>query len=125
MIIELDQDLSDIFSIGDGITYDSWSDAHACTVVDVTKKIVSFQHDEAQLLNGPNSGEPDALQVTAGGFVAHFYGVQRYNYTRCDYGRVIKATVRKNGAVRIVGSPMTGQGGDVFKGRHQHYDYNF
>ena len=65
--------------VGMGVSLCGWSDVHAYTVVGVSASGKSFeiQRDKATLLNGVNSGEPDALRFQAGGFCGHTSGRQR------------------------------------------------
>jgi hypothetical protein len=59
------------FVVGDGATTCGWSDRHAGTVIARTAKTMKIQYDKATLLNGPDSGEKDALKFSPGGFVGH------------------------------------------------------
>ena len=110
--------------VGDGVTTHGYSDAHAWTVIAVSARLITIQRDKAILLNGPNSGEPDALTCTPGGFCAHWEGAQRYRYERDPNGAIRKASLRKDGGWRLVGEPLKG-GKFLTAGRHEFYDYNF
>jgi len=114
-------------TVGMGATLCGWSDSTPLTVIAFAasgKKIVC-QEDKATLLNGPQSGEPDALQVYPGGFCAHVEGTQRYAYERNPEGRTYTATLRKNGKWVLVGESAKG-GTRIHVGqRRKHYDYNF
>lgn len=111
---------------GDGITLSCGSDREAYTVVNVAPRRMAVQRDKATLLNGPNSGETDALVFTPGGFAAHVTGQQRYSYAPDPCGVVVTLTLRKNGKWVRKGTPMRSTAaGAVVPGRHEHYDYNF
>lgn len=109
------------FKIGDGATILRYSDQHAFTVIAVTPKTITLQRDKTELLNDVNSGEPDALATTSSGFCGHTEGIQRYSYKTDSDGYTAKATLRKDGIWRQVGSPQD----EVIFGRYEYYDYNF
>lgn len=114
--------------VGDGMTVVIYTDAVACTVekVSASGRTIWLREDKATLLNGPDSGEPDALTFTPGGFVGHTSGRQRYAYAPDPDGKVWKATWReKRGRYVIVGQPSRSPGLSVREGRSHHYDYNF
>ena len=110
--------------IGMGATEICWSDCHAYTIIAVSPsgKTIMLQRDEASLLNGVESGEPDALICTPGGFAAHVEGLQRYAYARNTQGLIRKATLRNDGKYGMVGSSRSNIRIGV---RNEHYDYNF
>lgn len=60
----------------------------------VSDKTIEIRRLNAKLLNGVNSGEPDALQFEQGGFCGHVSGVQRYEYSKTAEG-VIR--IRRHG----------------------------
>jgi hypothetical protein len=121
---------------GQAATYTVYTDSYACTVVSVSKsgKTAVVQRDKATLLNGANSGEPDALNFSPGGFCAHVSGVQRYSYERDPDGEKFKVSRR---AVKVAGKVVgyvwkrCGHGTKSpgcsvsFGNRSEHYDYNF
>lgn len=120
--------------IGDGATHTVWSDSKAATIIARTAKSITVQYDEAELLNGFDSGEDDALQADIGGFAAHVSGVQRYSYRRNSEAPTRKFTRREitnpySGETRVVwkqvGSNTRSPGNTLTAGRHHHYDYNF
>lgn len=118
--------------VGDGATYTTYSDSKACTIIEVRRngRELVLQRDKATLLNGVNSGEPDALKCYPGGFAAHFEGTQRYAYERDPNGQTFRVSKRtlKNGNVvwKLVGHPTKSPGcSATLSGRHEHYDYNF
>src|SRR3990167_1858664 len=103
------------------MTICGWSDGYAYTVVAVSAsgKKVTLRRDTATLLNGANSGEPDALVMTPGGFAGHTTGVQRYEYAPDQDGAVrVARWSAKHGAFRSAGER-------VKFGRFEHYDFNF
>lgn len=102
---------------GEGATLVLHRDSHAYTVVKATAKTVTLQRDRAKLLNGPKSGEPDALVVHVGGFSANVQGTQRWAYEPDPGGQTVVARLTKRGWVS--------HGSRVVAGRHEHYDFNF
>ena len=123
--------LDNVPKVGDAASFRLWTDVEACTVIAVNKngREVVLQVDDAKLLNGADSGEPDALQFTPGGFVGHVSGTQRYEYTRNPNGRTIVVTRRSIGDKTVykkVGTRTNERGGvATFGERRKHYDYNF
>jgi hypothetical protein len=105
------------FAVGDGATRLGYSDAYAYTVIARTAKTLTLQRDVANLLNGYNSGEPDALQFAPGGFCGHTYGAQRYAYQQDPNGEKLIARLTKRGWM------VNGQ--RIVAGRAEHYDFNF
>lgn len=118
-------------TVGMGATIYGYSDAHACTVIAVSKsgKEVTLRQDIATLLNGATSGEPDALKVYPGGFCAHVTGVQRYSYADDPNGTVRRFSLRtlKNGDTRWIEVGQSTKGGTraILGKRAEHYDFNF
>ncbi len=119
--------------MGDGATVCSFSDRTPATVVAVTladdgrPELVTVQLDRATLLNGPTSGETDALKVTPGGFAGHVSGVQRWRFERDEDGTVLRFSWRKSAGRFILVGERSRQGAtwlDV-SGRSAHYDFNF
>lgn len=123
----------DNLNVGDGATYHLWTDAHAGTVVEKTDTKLVLRRDKATLLNGPNSGEEDALVVHPGGFAAHVSGKSRYSYEPDPNGVTYTFTRRVktfgNGKTRVIwklkGSKTTDARNDVSAGRKENYDFNF
>jgi len=112
--------------VGDGATILQYSDRHACTIVAVSKsgRTITLKRDKATLLNGPKSGEPDAMKFSVGGFFGHMSGTQRYSYEPDPTATEQKATLRKDGHYHIVGAGI--RSGKVLIGvRREHYDHNF
>ena len=135
---ESESKMDNEFKVGDGVSWSLFSDRFAGTVVKVTRCRVHVVEDDAKLLNGPNSGEEDALQVHPGGFCANVQGNQRYEYSRGS-GRSYLFTLRNDKKRRY--DSETKQWNDVVEqefrlksangygslshGRTKHYDYNF
>jgi len=120
------------FKVGDHATFCTYSDCHAGYITWVSKsgKSVLFQRGKAKLLNGFNSGEPDALQFSAGGFCGHTSGDQRWEITPDDkFGYTTKCTRRDLGDGKFtwkeVGHPTRSAGCTLGAGHYHHYDYNF
>lgn len=114
--------------VGDGATEICCSDCHAYTVVKVSPsgKTIWLQRDIATLLNGVDSGEPDALKCHPGGFAANIQGLQRYEFKRDTMGVIRKATLRKNGNEKYpYGIVGTSRSNVCIGVRNEYYDYNF
>ena len=112
--------------VGAGVSICGYSDRHACSIVEVSKsgKVSKVQRDNAVLLNGPDSGEEDALHFSPGGFCGHMSGRQRYSYSPNREAGIQVFSLRKNG--RWVRKGESAKGGSrLIEGRHEHYDYNF
>ena len=104
--------------VGDGVTVHLWSDAHACTVIKLTKCSITVQRDKATL--DPNF-KPEFI---IGGFAAHCTNQAEQSYTyEPDPNGTIESYRWSNKRNRYQG------GGDgsirLTKGRHEFYDYNF
>jgi len=124
------------YKVGDGATLCGWSDRHAYTVIAVTPQSITLQRDKATLLNGFNSGEPDALIMTPGGFAGHTEGTQRYSYEPNPNGEICVARMKKklrkvwtegeDGKYSYVTHPhFMNCSSTVVPGRSENYDYNF
>lgn len=118
--------------VGMGVTMNQYSDRHAGTVVKVSDsgKTVLVQRDKATLLNGFNSGEPDALTFSPGGFCGHTEGTQRHSYEPDPNGAITKYTLRtlRGGKTcyKPAGYRTNSPGGTLTLGeRVEHYDFNF
>lgn len=105
------------FAVGDGATVCGYSDRHAFTVLSRTARSMTLQRDKATLQNGANSGAPDALQFTPGGFVGHTSDRQRWEYEPDPFGEVQIARLTVRG--------WEVKGERVCAGRSEHYDHNF
>lgn len=115
------------FQIGDAVSHRTWTDIKAGFIVAVSKsgKTVTFQAAKQELLNGPDSGEPDALKVSLGGFVGHTSGKQRYAVSADTTGYKQKFTLRSNGQWKAARSSSHSIGNVLIDGHHPYYDYNF
>lgn len=112
--------------VGAGVSICGYSDRAACSIIEVSKsgKKIKVQRDKAELLNGPKSGEEDALVFSAGGFCGHVSGSQRYSYEADPEGGIREFSLRKNGRWVQVGESIQG-GSRLIEGRAEYYDYNF
>lgn len=115
-------------SIGDLFTYTVHTDRTVYEVVRITaagRKIV-LRRCRQTLLNGANSGEPDALVMIPGGFAAHTTGTQRWEVESDPEGEEMTATYReKIGCWKPVGSATKTPGFRIRPGSSPHYDFNF
>jgi hypothetical protein len=109
--------------VGDGVTLHGWSDSDPGTITRVSPngRRIWFRMDSATLLNGVDSGEPDALRFSPGGFVGHTSGTQRWKIEPNPEGAECSATLRKDGSWCLVGGDSRVSVGERWK----HYDYNF
>lgn len=115
------------FQIGQGCAVRYYTDVHACRVIwtSADGKRVRVQEDSAKLLNGFESGEPDALKFYPGGFCGHTEGTQRYEFEANPEGTVHEFSLRVNGEWVAKGDSMQSPGKYLIK-RHFHFhDYNF
>lgn len=102
--------------VGDGATVHFYSDSEACTVISRTKKTITLQVDDAELING------NELVFVKGGFAAHCANqeIQKYKYSENKNGKIYKASRRKNGDYVVQNSALK-----VTFGRRKFRDYNF
>jgi len=121
----------DSFSVGDPVNWSAGTDVQPGTVVRITKTRVIVRSIETKLLNGCESGEPDALRFESGGFVGHTSGEQRYEFGEMT-GPEIVFSRRENGTgtaiAKLQGTSMRGSmraWGVLSHGHRKHYDYNF
>jgi hypothetical protein len=112
-------------TVGMGATWNGYSDRYAGTIVKITPKSIQVQEDKAELLNGPKSGEPDAMHFESGGFCGHMSGEQRYAYSPDPEGEIVTFTLRDNG--HWVKSKTPARSGPRLRvgTRSKHHDYNF
>jgi hypothetical protein len=103
-------------NVGDGVTVNLWSDAHAATVIKKTKTTVTVQYDKATL--DPN-WKPEWIP---GGFAGHCVNQdeQTYTYERNPNGRI--ETYHWSNKYCSYGQPGNLR---LTKGRREFYDYNF
>jgi len=114
-------------NINDPVTYTTYTDSEAGWVSSVSpnSKTIVVEFAEATLLNGANSGEPDALHFSVGGFCGHTSGVQRWKLERSPSPKKCKFTLRKNGIWKIAGHPTNSPGCILRTGHNHYYDFNF
>jgi hypothetical protein len=114
-------------NIGDEVTHVLWTDAAAGWVKSVSKsgKTVTVELAEQTLLNGVNSGEPDALKFAPGGFCGHTSGSQRWKIERADKPSTMKFTLRNTGQWKAANSSTKSPGNVLCKGHKPYYDFNF
>ena len=113
--------------INDPVTYTVYSDSDAGWVSKVSPngKTVEVEFAKQTLLNKPNSGEPDALRFSPGGFCGHTSGEQRWKIERAEKPSKTKFTLRKNGAWKRAGHPTKSPGCSLGPGHSPYYDFNF
>ena len=109
------------YEVGSGATINHYSDSIACSVISISKAggMMRIQEDTSTLLNGVNSGEPDALQFSPGGFVGHTSGKQRWDNTKNPVGIIHRVTLRTDGKWKI-----SRENTPVSTGKHNFYDFN-
>ena len=108
--------------VGMGVTILVDSDRQAATIIGVSPngKRVTIQYDAQYILNGPASGEPDALDFSPDKFIDRVIGKQRWHVERDSYGKTVTISLRKDGQWRLPGT----SGSCVELGwRHPYYDY--
>ncbi len=122
------------FKVGDGVHWSEGSDVAPGTVVSVSRSgnQITVSIDDAKLLNGVDSGQPDALHFAPGGFVGHTSGVQRHEFSQPAPGtRRFQTFSRRKameGLYKLQGTSARGSmraWGILRHGRQSHYDYNF
>ena len=116
-----------MLQVGDEVTYTIYTDSDCGWVSKVSPngKTVLVEFANQILLNGPRSGEPDALSFSPGGFCGHVEGTQRWKISRIANPNVQKFTLRKNGQWKIAGHATKSPGCVLNKGHYPHYDFNF
>ena len=122
------------FKVGDAVNWSAGTDVVTGVVSSTTPSGVTVTEYHGTLLNGPDSGEADALTFVAGGFVGHMSGKQRYDFTPTN--RTSKFTHRSatyaNGntvtSMKLSGTSSKGSmrsWGVLRHGMQKHYDFNF
>lgn len=114
-------------NLNDPVTYTIYSDSTAGWVSKVSPngKTIEVEFATQTLLNGANSGEPDALQFSPGGFCGHVSGEQRWRIERDLHPIKEKFTLRNNEQWKVAGHPTKSPGCVLREGHHPWYDYNF
>lgn len=108
--------------VGDLVNYSVGSDLFPAVVISLTPKRLKVRTMKATLLNGVNSGEPDALEFSPGGFVGHTSGTQRWDITEDEDGTVRAFSWReKKGQWRMTGFDNS----RLYVGVRHNYDFNF
>ena len=136
----------DSFAVGDPVHWSAGTDVEPGTVVRLTATRVIVRAVKATLLNGVNSGEPDALRFYPGGFVGHTSGRQRYEFGELEGPEIVfsrRAIVAgkqwcsearayvggyETAIAKMMGTSMRGSmssWGRLHHGHQKHYDYNF
>lgn len=111
--------------VGDGVRWIIYSDVEPGYVKSRTEKTMIVERAGAELLNGFNSGEEDALKFAPGGFAGHTSGEQRYRFYHIEGASTLKFTRRSNGDWKLAGHPTRSPGMKLYLGIGKHYDYNF
>ena len=127
------------YKIGDQVHVSGYSDVASYVVIKVTAKTVTIQRNKATLLNGFDSGEPDALTFTPGGFSGHTSGRQRYKIEADPNGSIERVNMKKwprlvsltckdwtrdeNGQIKA--HSIKPNFGNMKPGECEYYDYNF
>ena len=111
--------------VGDWVTRTTYTDRTAGVIVSRTAKTIVMQDAKAQLLNGPSSGQPDAMSFSPGGFVGHTSGAQRWDLEPDPDGETHKFTLRSTGQWKRAGTRSRERGNYLRAGASPHYDYNF
>lgn len=98
-----------------------WTDRQAFEVTRVvSERTLEVRRLKATLLNGVNSGQPDALQFSPGGFCGHTSGTQRYSFEPDASNAVIRIRLGKKGWKDAHGNRYS-----VGDEPREFYDFNF
>lgn len=111
--------------VGAHVTVVRYTDKRAAVVIHRTARQCVVQLCSQLLMNAPDSGEPDALVVTQGGFAAVVCGQQRWDIQPDPRGACERYTLRESGEWKLVGIRTAEHGGTLVAGWHPHYDFNF
>lgn len=110
----------DTAQVGDGATYNMWSDRQAFTIIAVKRNGLQIwiQRDKAVRTN------QDKDTFSPGGFAGHTSNPegQKWDITPDEDGVVLKANWSAKRNRFFVSGP---KGTPITAGRHEHYDYNF
>lgn len=131
--VELPEAQPHMPEVGDKWTFTLHSDSHACYIESVNKKGTRFVLREAKatLLNGANSGKPNALNFSPGGFCGHMSGEQEWHIEPNEpgVGGLYKISLRflKSGIPvwKECGHPTRSPGCCAVPGHYHHHDFNF
>ena len=122
------------FKAGDSGNWSAGTDVRTGVVSQATPSSVTVIEYEGTLLNGPDSGEPDALTFVSGGFVGHMSGEQRYSFSPTSHTEKFthrSVTYRDGNVVtsmKLSGTSSKGSmrsWGILRHGMFKHYDFNF
>ena len=113
------------FKVGDQATAVYYSDRDAGYIEKVEGKRVAFKTGKATLLNGPDSGEPDALTFQQGGFYGHTSGTQRWSIEPDPQRREIWFSWREKRQAYVMCGSDWRTGTTLVPGHRHHYDFNF
>lgn len=113
--------------LNDPVTFTIYTDSKVGWVTKVSPngKTIEVEYALQTLLNGPNSGEQDALQFSPGGFMGHVSGTQRWKIERDESPVREKFTLRKNGQWKVSGHATKSPGCVLTSGHYPYYDFNF
>lgn len=112
--------------VGGGATIVGFSYRRAATIIEAHDLLVIVREDKAELLNGIDSGQPDALQLAPGGFIGHVSGTQRWKLEPDPNGAVHSYSWRPKDGVFIKVGQRTRGGERLWVGIRSHfYDFNF
>ncbi len=116
--------------VGDKVSVRQYSDIDPGTVIERSGSTATVRLHSFKLLNGPTSGEPDAMTCTPGGFCAHWSGTQRNEVDGASDAGTVKITLRgafgdHENVWRSVGADNKNVYGLVYIGWRPHHDYNF
>ena len=118
--------------IGDPWTYVVHTDRHACYLEEISRNgtQLTLREAKATLLNGANSGHPQALDFSPGGFCGHTSGEQIWKIEKNPdgVGAIHKVSLRfVNGHPiwKLVGDSAKSPGCKAFPGHTHYYDFNF
>lgn len=124
----LDRERETGFQVGDGVHWGAGTDTQSGTVVKVKGRRVFVVEDRTELLNAVNSGKPNALEFSPGGFVGHTSGFQEYAFYPGTGEPLVFSFRKKLQRFKLAGTSVNGSmrvWGLLTKGRDRHYDFNF
>jgi len=110
-------------NINDPVTYTVYTGW--VSKVSKSGKTIEVEFAKATLLNGPNSGHPQALRFSQGGFVGHTSGQQIWQLERSPNPSKLKFTKRVNGQWKVAGVATNSPGCVLRPGHRHYYDFNF
>jgi hypothetical protein len=117
--------------VGDKVAVREYTDITPGTVISRTGDKAVIRLHEFKLINKPDSGLPDAMQVTPGGFCAHWEGKQRNEVLPETNAGEVVVTLRgrfgdNDNVWRKTGYQTRDLSGLVYNDwKYTHHDYNF